>query len=370
MSRPVSLAVFALFIPALAWADFRAGDRVVIGPDETISEDLYVAAREVRVLGTVRGDVLAAAGSVEVTGTVEGDVMVAAGSVTVGGEIGGSVRAAAGELRVPASVTEDLVAAAGQVRLESPGEVARDVTVAAGRVDLEAPIGGQLRAAAGELALSSRVGSDVFAHVGTLELGQNARIEGDLAYQTDRQPAVADGAVVVGQTQATQEPARGPLWFVVRWLRALVGLLALGLVAALLSPKFFARSVENLRARPLRTAGTGLLVLVGLPLVALLVTITGALVGGWWLGLFALAAYGVAILLCFPVIGTWLGRWLLARFGRSGARIGGALVLGLVLLTLLLRVPALGPILALAIILFGLGAMALAASGLRRSLPA
>jgi hypothetical protein len=34
----------------------RSGDRVVIGPNEAVDDDLYVVANEVVVDGTVRGD--------------------------------------------------------------------------------------------------------------------------------------------------------------------------------------------------------------------------------------------------------------------------------------------------------------------------
>ena len=114
-----------------------------------------------------------------------------------------------------------------------------------------------------------------------------------------------------------------------------------------------------LRQRPLPSLGWGAALLVSVPFLAGLVFLVGMLLGGWWIGLFILALYAFAIALSFPVVGLFLGRWLLERFHKTGAHLAVALLLGLVLLTLVGLVPILGGLVALATILFGLGAMML-----------
>ena len=76
----VLLAVLLIVSPAQAM-ETRSGDRVVIDSNEVIDDDLYVAANEVVVNGTIRGDLFAIGNTVTVNGTVEGDLNAAAQSV-------------------------------------------------------------------------------------------------------------------------------------------------------------------------------------------------------------------------------------------------------------------------------------------------
>jgi hypothetical protein len=54
----------------------------------------------------------------------------------------------------------------------------------------------------------------------------------------------------------------------------------------------------------------------------------GTVLGGWWIGFIALGLYAVALALCFPVVGMFIGRWLLDRFGKAGTPVLLTLLLG------------------------------------------
>ena len=93
---PVALAallVLTFATPARAF-DGRGGDRVVIGADEVVDDDLYVGAEEFVLDGQVNGDLIAAGGTITINGTVDGDLMAAAQTVVVNGEVTGAIRMA------------------------------------------------------------------------------------------------------------------------------------------------------------------------------------------------------------------------------------------------------------------------------------
>ncbi|WP_375767804.1 polymer-forming cytoskeletal protein [Archangium gephyra] len=359
-----SLLVLWALVPGMASAaEVRSGDVVKVGPQEVIDEDLYAFGRTVNIQGTVRGDLVVMGEQVDISGTVEGDVMSAASNSRISSPVRGSLRAAGGELSVSAPVGEDAMLAAGNLRLTPEAQVGRDLYLASGDARVYAPVLGELRAAAGTLTLAAPVGQDAHAEAGTLRLTNEARVNGNLSYRSDKDAQIASGAVVAGSVEhlAARHAAagRGPLLGVYFWLRSLVGLFALGLLFALLAPRFARRVTAMLRQRPLPSLGWGAALFVSIPLLAGLVFLVGMLLGGWWLGLFILALYAFAIALSFPVVGLFLGRWLLERFHKTGAHLAVALLLGLVLLTLAGRVPILGALVALATILFGLGALLL-----------
>ncbi|WP_152622561.1 polymer-forming cytoskeletal protein [Archangium violaceum] len=358
-----SLLVLWALAPGLAGAaEFRSGDVVRVGPQEVIDEDLYAFGSVVDIQGTVRGDVIAMGRQVDISGTVEGDVMSAASNTQISSPVRGSLRAASGDLSVSGPVGEDAMLAANNLRLTPESRVGKDLYLASGDARLYAPVQGELRAAARTLTLAAPVGQDAHAEVGTLRLTDEARVGGNLSYRSDQDAQLASGAVVSGTVEhlaPRHDQGRSPAMGLYFWVRSLVGLFALGLLFSLLAPRFARRVTAMLRQRPLPSLGWGAALLVSVPFLAALVFLVGMLLGGWWIGLFILALYAFAIALSFPVVGLFLGRWLLERFHKTGAHLAVALLLGLVLLTLVGLVPILGGLVALATILFGLGAMML-----------
>ncbi|WP_395832831.1 hypothetical protein [Archangium violaceum] len=358
-----TLLMLGALMPGLALAaEFRSGDLVQVGPQEVINEDLYAFGRVVNIQGTVRGDLIAAGEQVDISGTIEGDVMSASARSRISSPVRGSLRAASSELLVSGPVGEDAILAAGNLRLTPKAQVGRDLYLASGDAHVNAPVTGELSAAAGTLTLSAPVGQDVRAEVGTLRLNEGARIGGNLSYRSERDAQMASGAVVTGTVERfdpERARGRGPFLGLYFWARSLIGLFALGLLLVLLSPNFARRAPAMLRQQPLPSLGWGAALFVGIPIVAAFVFLVGLLLGGWWIGLFILALYALAIALCFPVVGMLIGRWLLERFHKTGAHLGVALLVGLVLLTLVGLVPVLGGLVALVTILFGLGALLL-----------
>lgn len=350
----------------------RRGETVTLGPEEVVDEDLYIFGGTVLIQGTVRGDVVSAAKRLEIAGTVEGDVLSVAGELRISGQVRGSVRSAAGTLVVAGSVGEDGVLAGGQVWLEPGARVGRDVFLAANDAELLGPVGGEVQAAAEKLSLGAPVSGNVRAEVGTLQLTDAAHIGGSLRYRSARDSHLAPGATVVGPVErlSPQQHREGPFLTLIGWIRSLVGLFALGLLLVLLTPDFARRLPATLRQAPWRSLGWGAAVFVGTPMLAALIFLVGVMLGGWWIGLFALGLYAVALALCFPVVGMFLGRWLLDRLGKAGTPLVLALLLGLALLTLVGQVPVLGALIVLATVLFGLGALVLTAASSRRPMGA
>jgi cytoskeletal protein CcmA (bactofilin family) len=299
----------------------QTGDITVFGGtvvvQGTLDGDIDGAAGSVLIAGTVTGDVEVAAGSVTVTGTVEGDLDTGAGSVTVaeGGRVGGSLSTGAGEVRIAGAVDGD-------------AEIGTDrLTVAP-----TARIGGNLRYDAETVQIADGVVA------GTVE-----RVDG---LRVDAGPPFFDGGSLFS----------GPAFLVFGFLtNALLGALLL-----LAAPGFARRIVETGTGQPARSAGAGVLTLIGVPvgLVVLAITVVGlplSLVGFFVF----LPLLWVAFVYGAIVVGSWL-----LGFADSDSR-PGALVVGLAVPTVASLVPFSG-LLDLAYLLLGLGAFALSALALRR----
>ncbi|MGH8903381.1 MAG: hypothetical protein ACRDYA_17345 [Egibacteraceae bacterium] len=126
----VALPLMLMFMAGAAFAQeselggkVRSGNEVIVPAGETVSNDLYVFGRRIRIEGRVEGDLTAFGGEVDVSGPVTGDVLVGAGTTTISGQVDGDVRVGSGQAMVPGSVGEDLLVGAGRVTIVSGARV-------------------------------------------------------------------------------------------------------------------------------------------------------------------------------------------------------------------------------------------------------
>jgi cytoskeletal protein CcmA (bactofilin family) len=370
----VALLLTLASTPAAA-ADIRQGTEVTIGTTETVEDDLYAFGQTIAINGTVRGDVVAAGNNVSVDGTVTGNLIAAANFVTIRGQVGGSVRAAGATVFIDGKVGGDVFGAGNEITVSANGQVGRDVIVAGNMVTLGGQIGRHVQAGSRAMTVDGRVGGNVTAQVESLRLTQRAAIDGSLSYTSPTEASVDKSAVVKGTTTRTApppspgQPVQGPAAIAIDWLRGLVGLLVLGLFIVFFFPAFARRSGEALVRSPFLTLAIGALVLICLPILAFVIFFLGAIVGGWWLGLVALAFYFAGIAVSVPVAALGLGASIMRITGRP-SHVVLALIVGLIVLLLVGLVPILGGIVIFLAVLFGLGATTMAVAGGRQPEPA
>jgi hypothetical protein len=196
-------------------------------------------------------------------------------------------------------------------------------------------------------------------------------VNGDLSYTSRNEAQIANPSSVKGTVQhsvpATREaPVTGTTGMILDWVKGLVGLLILGLLVVFFFPGFSRRAGEALVRSPWMSLAIGALVLIGLPILAVVFFAVGALIGGWWIGLVALAVFGVVLSLSIPVAGLGVGGALL-RMTRRPVPVWLALLIGPVVLLLVALIPILGPIVIFCALLFGMGATTIAVAGGRRA---
>ncbi|WP_049907610.1 bactofilin family protein [Haloferax elongans] len=307
---------------------------------------------------TYTGDLEAVGGSVVIAGTVTGDVSVTAGSVVVTetGEIGGTLEGVAGSVTLEGAVGDDVSIAAGAI-------LVRDTAV----------VGGEMEAAGGDVRIDGTIAGDVRVGAEELLVGPNADIGGALEYDAATATIDSDAAIVGGATRVNDIGFSGPTIFgapfqdggfeapvIPQWVFAgywLLANLVLGAIVVLVAPQFAQRVTGLGTKKAVRSGGTGLLLVVAVPIVLLLLLLT--IIGiplsfaggvGFLLALWVASIYGALVL------GTWL--LSLADYANRWA----ALALGLFVLAVLDFVP-LGGIVEFVVVLVGLGAFALAIRG-------
>ncbi len=264
-----SIMVAALFawlpLQAVA-ADLRQGSDVTVPPGETVNDDIYAGAGTVSISGTVNGSVIAGGGTITVSGTITRDLILGGGTINVTGHVGGSIIAAGGNITVNGPIAHDLVVTAGTIDVGSGATIGRDLVVAGGTATVSAPIARRVQMSSGSLTLRNRVGGDVRGRVDHLKL-DGAQVGGNLDYTSNNSVQRVNGARVAGTTTRHTPTDRGGDAgnSFLGWLRALIGIFALGLLLIFLFPGLSTRAIDIERAQPWASAGIGAAILVTHP---------------------------------------------------------------------------------------------------------
>ncbi len=337
---------------------------------QQFGDDLYLSGGRITMQRAVPGDTVVAGGRVSVTGDVSGDALVAGGEVSIESDIGQDLYAAGGDVRVAGAVGESARLAGGRVTIAPDAEIAGAVTVAAGDVTLDGHVRGYALISAGRTQINGRIDGDLRVIGGELTLGPNAVVQGRLEHHGATPVRIAPGARVQGGVDETAaaEPAdhmAGGVWMAAVWL---VGWIVAGAVLIGLAPRTSRRVTQALRDHTLVAPLLGVALLVCLPVLALLLLVTvvgiplGLLTGLVLLALLLLGGLATAVALGDAVVERKVP-------ARTWQRIV-ATALALILLFALGLLPYVGWLVWLLALLFGVGAIVLAAIGARGTRPA
>lgn len=315
------LACTAVVPQPVAAAEQRAGPSVVVSHGETVD------------------GLTATGGVVIVRGTVDGDLEAYGGRVVVaeGGEVTGRLRSSGGVVVIDGTVRGTALAYGGNVHVGETGRIERSLGGFAGTVRIDGLVIG-----------------DVTVAAGTVTLGESADIRGDLNYDGS---LVDEGATVRGEVRGVGDLALLPsipipgIVLSAYWFAANA---ALGALVLLVFPRFAWAAANTIAVEPLRTTGTGLLALLGGALAIVLAALT--IVG------IPLALVGAAVLFAACWAGAVLGRfavgsWLLSLVDRDDK--WQALVVGLLVVGVLVRLPVVGDGFRAVVLLAGLGTVTL-----------
>jgi hypothetical protein len=324
--RPsVALAALAVALVALGL--------VLTGPAGAASPQAYPTATPPATGGPTRGAIVQFGEDVVVSAGERVETVVAGGGdVTIDGTVVGSVVAFGGDVLVNGTVENDIVAFGGDVRLTSTAVVGS--------------------------AMSPQDQSLVLVG-GTLSREPGAQVTGG----TQR----VDSVNWTGSLNwLTQHTVVRPWWgfTLMGWIVETAFCLVLGLVAAALMPRQLYAVQRSLRLKPAGSLGWGALIffVVG---PALLVVLIISIVG--WL---ILIPYVLLAMLAYFFATTAVAAFVAHRVlagSKQNDNLMLAVTLGIVGTTIVSRIPVLGPLLSLVMIVFGTGAIALAIAEWRQA---
>ena len=347
--------LITLTIPLTAISMPESGETV--SKRGSIEDDFYAAGGTVDINAVVAGDVVAAGGDLFIGHRIEGDVIAAGGTVRIQGEVLDDVRTAGGDITIDSNIGDDLIASGGRIRLSPDAVVSGEAWLAGGDIYIAGTVNRDLVAEAGSVTISGVVHGDVRIESADLQILDGALISGDVYYRGPREAVIDAGSKITGKVHYEQ----------VDWERPHDGMgifFALSMIVASivffkLFPGFTQSTSDRLSADPLKSLGTGLVILIMVPVIAALLM---AIVIGVWVGLSMMALYVVAmitgLLIAFFAVSDWIAR----RFSIDISSTKRRLLLTAVVIFvtgLLGNIPVIGGLILFVLLLTGLGAATL-----------
>ncbi len=319
---------------------------------EEIGGDLFVWAQSVNVTGEVLHNAFLAGQMVSLAGgTVDGDLFAFGASTTVDGEVMGDVYSFSNETRI----THDAM-------------IHGNVLVFSGSVRIEGTVRGKVQGSGGLVIITGEVGS-LDLEVGSLSLSPDARVHGELKYESGDEASIDDDATIDGEIiwnqesdepdeQDEEEDADGWSFWNIMWtLWKYLANLVVGFAFLLLGGVGARLPAACLRSHPAPGLGFGFVVAVVFPISCLVAIV---LIVSAPLGLIGLTIFVLTAFLARLVTAQFVGDWLLRRAGKEQPSEYLSLALGFLLLMILAWIPYAGFLTRLAAIILGMGGIYLA----------
>ena len=353
-------------------AEFKSGQSVYIGKNDTINDNVFAAGNSVTVDGVIKGDLICAASSITINGRVEGDLICAGQNVNINGEITGNVRTAASSVYLNNKVGRNFMAAGGFVNLGSNTQINEDATIGAGNGEVRGKVGRDLTAAGGNILISGNIGRNAKLWVDQnvkqqnqfnknnvpLSIADKSTIGGNLEYTSSKTADISPDASIKGEVKhkaPKNKEANKSFAGFYGWMKivSLFSYLIIGLVLVSLWREETIHITDLMREKIGPSFGWGLIVLFLTPIIiiALMFTLIGIP-----LALILFAIWMIAVYVSKIIAGIYIGRELIERFWRRKSKsLITAMVIGIIILWIVCMIPLIGWLICLLATLWGLG---------------
>ncbi|MFA5076173.1 MAG: hypothetical protein WC480_02015 [Patescibacteria group bacterium] len=374
------ILAFLILVPATTYAKVvRSGDSIYVGAEEIIDDNFYALGQSVDLAGTFNNDVFVLGNSVSISGVIKGDVIGVANTLLISGRVDGNIRVVGADVRLRGLIGKNLNVFGGNVILDQECQVGNSVLVGANIFDLRGQVGANLDGWVNRLSIYGAVANNADLVVGSdngrLVIYPAAKIGQNLTYQSVNPADIKEGAWIGGQTshQPLLERAERlgirasvPQLFSLFILAYIFSSLIIGLVVVSIGGKKIKETIDEMRSRPWRNLGLGLVYFIVTPVACLILLIPPLLFIAAPLSLLVLFVYLIFLAISDAIIGVYLGYWILEKLHRykkvdnqaiKPVSMMAAMVLGVLLFSLICVIPIIGWIIRLVGVWWAFGAV-------------
>ena len=372
---PIFLMLALLILTAGQPAEamtFSAKDRFMLAQNDTIPDDLYLTCAGAEfhfgteakapggafIDGVILGDMCLAGGSYSFTGFVQDNLNSASQRATVRGIIGHSARIAAQLVTLDGEIGRDAVVFASEVELGSSSVIKQDAAIMGGKVSINGSIGRNAYIRSDQVILSGYIGGNLDIEATSITIEAPAEILGNINYTSPHEITIDDDVIVHGdiEWEKTETPEETEQdsdigFYVILFFCSLTT----GLILIPLFKQHTLLSVDQLKKHPLPSLGIGFVFLFAAPFAIILLLIT---IIGIPASIILLFAYTIFFYIAKIYTSIVVGDLIINAFRKNTKnRPAVSFVIGLIILSILFRLPVIGWPAWIFTIFFGMGAL-------------
>lgn len=332
----LSAAVLGLLgstTPTMAWSQnlINGGDSVTIEQSAIKPGSVYVAGNNITINATVDGSLYCAGGHITVNGSVHGDINCAGQDITINGSVQGSVKLAGGTLSLGNKVGSDVSLFGQTATVRSNATVAGDINAGVQNLTIDGTVTRSVVAGVQSLNMNGKVGSMNIVDAQNLSLGKNARVSGDLNYQSEDELKLDSNKIGGAVHYHKPQPRHhvNPLYTLALVFAAFA---VTALILTLAAPRWVDRSAGIAKAKFGYVMLFGVLGVFTMPVLAVVLAFT---VVGLPLALMMILAWLLLLMLSGTFFAYFIGALILPRVANILVR----LFVGLVVTAALLVIP-------------------------------
>ncbi len=310
-----------------------------------INNDLFSASSESVVIeDIIEGNAFIYSNDVTIKGEIRGDLFVAGRNITVdkSAVISGNLFVYGIDVTI-SGVVDNVYGFITNFTIEDSGRVNRDVNAIVNVLTLKGYVARNANISISDIVLPDD--------------GQNV-IGGNLNYSSSQDLNVPSGAVK-GETNASiitnEDPSTGEIVssYIENFIRVLAYALVVILLVAFFTPNFKEKVTYALVKRPFISAGIGILAIILIPIIAIVLMITGYLL---YVGISLLAVYIIILSITISILSIAVGNYLTNKCkNKTKEKFILLSVLSAVVIWLLQLIPMFGGWMSLFTVVFGLG---------------
>ncbi len=319
----VCLTVSVLSVNAKSYIKslFRAGDNVTI--KEELDGTAFIAGNNVNINKSINGIAFVAANNLKIKDNQE------------------YVIAAGGNVELSGKVEKDLFLA-GQNIESKDFSVGRDSYIFGDIVKLDGDFNRNIYISAGEVVLNGTYNGNITISATNIKVVDGVKINGTLKYNEDATINKLDKDIKT-KTYVNATPKVSFIDYLKSVLLSYLKLLIIALVLALFFENIYKASLKQTKDKSfngiLGLCGKGLLILIGVPILALSLMVTGVFSS---IGIIALLIYGIFVYISSIFSGYYLATMLDKKYFHKNLNNYWLLIIGILLIYILRMLPFVG----------------------------
>ncbi len=351
MIKKIILVIWSIFIISIIIAPkakaitaidpSNSGGDVTIESNENIEDNVATVGNNVYIRGIINDDLFVAGSNIKIEGEIKGNLFAAGNIITINGKVDKDTYLLGNTISIEnnASIGKDLLIGGNLITIG--GNIGRNIMAGATRIDIEGTVKGNANISSSSLNIDKNANIDgTLRYSGNKELSNNetSQVKGEITYE---KPEKTQAQVSTFSTKA------------VSWLYSLVSFLFVGIILILFLPKWFEKVSDITTEQTLKSIGTGFLILVTTPIIAVIALVT-------LIGIPITLITTLIYIFIFYIAKYWIAYCIGRIISKSKWSPILTIIVGIIILQVVFIIPIIGGLASFIVMLAGAGAVWLA----------